>query len=181
MTARPGSCRLDVHPRSPLLIQPLVAVQEVDMLRRSLIVSSLLMLLALPAFAQPSSEIVLTVMETGLGQWIFDGSGTQPTMVAPGQSLSFSWIADAGTATVTDYRYGWDVVDPADPEDPGWAIDWQPDVVSAPTRSFQTGTHSFVVEAEDDMGRLTVGTILITVDPNVAAKPMSWGELKTGW
>jgi hypothetical protein len=146
--------------------------------RRILILALLSFVLTLPASAQPA-EILLTITEPILGQWLFDGRGTQAVTVGPGHPLNFSWTADAGAGMVTGYRYGWDVVDVADPNDPGWAADWQPDLLSAPTHSFEVGVHSLAVTVRGDLDRVTTATIVITVDPSVPARRMSWGRLKS--
>lgn len=148
--------------------------------RRVLLFTALAVLLAPPAIAQ-TPEIQLTISEALVGQWVFAGSGTANLTVAPAQLLNFSWSADAGTATVTGYRYGWDVLDTGDPNDLGWAIEWSLDAFSAPAHSFAAGLHKLVVQAKDDLGHLTTATILIQVDPNVAAGAVSWGWLKGAW
>lgn len=74
--------------------------------------------------------------------------------IAGGQPLNFSWTAnaDAYNGSIVSLRHGWDVVDPSDPNDPGWAV---PPGLSeqnrkAAERSFNEGLHTFTLVVEDD-------------------------------
>lgn len=108
---------------------------------------------------------LLSVTETSFGQEAFVGmTGTSTHDISPGQTLEFSWTADASSyfGEVVGYRYGWDLIDANDPNDPGWEVD-EGDWSSAPGRSFQTGTHSFVVQAIDRAGHISRATYVLTV------------------
>jgi len=59
-------------------------------------------------------------------------------------------------------RYGWDVQDPADPNDPNWAVDWG-DWANAPTQSFGQGTQHFVIQTRDSSGTITRVVFELTV------------------
>ena len=52
---------------------------------------------------------------------------------------------------------------------------------TAPTRSFSNGTHNFAVYVEDDIGRSTIGVVLITVDDALPADHGTMGGLKSAW
>ena len=82
------------------------------LIRRLAVLSLLSFMLARPASAK-SPGILLTITEASLSQWTFEWSGDEAVTVGPGQPLRFSWSADAEThgATITGYRFGWDVVD----------------------------------------------------------------------
>ena len=69
--------------------------------------------------------------------------------------MSFEWSADASHygGVVSDYRYGWDILDLSD--DSQWDIDFTPFVTEraqSPKRTFFFGTHTFYVEVIDNSG-----------------------------
>jgi hypothetical protein len=102
----------------------------------------------------------LTVVEPNLGQNIAIGTDYVISAdVAPNQELSFIWAAtaDAYVGRIVSYRYGWDVLDVGNPDDPGWATapGNTPAHRRAPPRSFRGGVHTLVIEAVDDSGQLT--------------------------
>jgi hypothetical protein len=113
-----------------------------------------------------SADPVLTVTEARRGDWTFTGL-TGPDVVLEGESgcdaldWVFEWTAVPGDPerTVTDYRYGFDIVDLNDPT--AWDIDWTPGATSAPPRTFYFGTHTFHVEARDNTGAVTRGSFVI--------------------
>ncbi len=87
------------------------------------------------------------------------------------------WVAvPCGSPPTTfTYRYGWDISDPDD--DNEWS-EWG-DVLNAPPREFHAGVHSFRVEAKDETGNVTRGTIFFEVtQPPVPVKKATWGEIK---
>jgi hypothetical protein len=128
---------------------------------------------------------VLTLNEPELGSLVFSypTSRIHQVEVAAGELLEFSWVADATSygGTIDGYRYGWDVGDPDDPGDPGWATDFQPNLLSAPAVSFAPSVHSFCVVARDAAGATTRGCVEITVQGGVPATRDSWGRIKAGY
>ena len=77
--------------------------------------------------------------------------------IASGQPMNFSWTAHANdyNGEIVSYRHGWDLIDAADPNDPGWAV---PPGLSkqnlfASERSFQDGLHTFTLRVVDDSGQ----------------------------
>ena len=101
----------------------------------------------------------------------FMGVSTAPlrvTSIAPGQPLNFSWTASAAAygGTIVSYRYGWDLVDVNDPNDPGWAVP-PGDDLRAPERIFQAGLHMFTLEVVDDSGQSTLRQWQLSVVPFV--------------
>jgi hypothetical protein len=130
----------------------------------------------LPALAAGSPT--LTVTETSGGPWVFTGIGDVPgaLTVSPGTPIVFSWSAVPGGGTViTDYRYGWDLVDPDDPND-SWS-EWGSGQ-SAPSHSFSAGLHTFTVEARNDLGETARGTIQITIEIPLKTEVSTWGAIK---
>jgi hypothetical protein len=68
-------------------------------------------------------------------------------------SFTLSACADDYGGTVAGYRYGWDILDPNDPDQ--WEIDYTPfigSVAQTPNRSFNFGTHTFTAEVIDNSG-----------------------------
>lgn len=150
---------------------------------RSLIVSALLILL--PAVAN-AADPLLSVTESSLGTWNFEGVATEYVVldVAANDDLNFSWLGDASGygGTILGYRYGWDIVDPDDPSDPGWmTAGYVADLLAAPTVSFGSGFHTLHVEAMDADGGLTRAWIALVVSPVVPVEARSWGHLKAGF
>jgi hypothetical protein len=75
--------------------------------------------------------------------------------VPAGVNLPFtlSACAEHYGGTVAGYRYGWDILDPNDPDQ--WEIDYTPFVGSlatTPARAFNFGTHTFTAEVIDNSG-----------------------------
>ena len=100
----------------------------------------------------------LVVSDPVLGQETFWGPHPEAVRVTvpAGQELHFTW--QAHTPRLRGWvstRYGWNVVDYADPNDPGWMEVGGPELTEAPPRSFQQGSPSFVVEVTDHVGRTT--------------------------
>jgi subtilisin-like proprotein convertase family protein len=101
---------------------------------------------------------VLTVFETYLPiQRVAGENGVYNQDIASGQELNFSWgaTADAYAGTIESYRYGWDIVDPNDQGDPGWAVPPgnTPQHRRAPTASFSSGVHTLTIETRDNSGQ----------------------------
>jgi hypothetical protein len=132
--------------------------------------------------ASAAASPALTVSEIALGSWQFVGIAAEPVDLAivANIALDFSWSAQPGEreGAVTGYRYGWDVVDPNDPDDPGWALDWQPNLHQAPPRAYSSGVHSLHIAARTEEGLVTRGWFLFTVQPQVPAQSISLGAVK---
>ncbi|MBU2503245.1 hypothetical protein KJ682_18095 [bacterium] len=112
----------------------------------------------------------LTVFENNLGP-INVG---QTLQVAPGQELAFSWSATAQeyNGFIVAYRHGWDLIDPSDPSDPGWAVEpgLAPENLAAAPVAFAAGTHELTIRVVDDFGQVRVGQVVVAVVP--AAEPL---------
>jgi hypothetical protein len=119
---------------------------------------------------------LLKVKEQNLGTYtsIGDNNRTETFRVPGGFTLEFSWTADASSygATVSSYRYGWDVADLSDPND--WDVLPSPFIKEAPLRSFRTGVHTLFVEATDNMGTTTLALFEVTIFPMKMTRNLLW-------
>jgi hypothetical protein len=102
----------------------------------------------------------LSVSETFLGTFSFvSTNGLKTFDIVENQPLTFEWSADASSyaGIVEAFRYGWNIVDPNDPNDPGWAVAWGngPNWRRAQPRSFSQGSPNFVVQCRDNSGTIT--------------------------
>ncbi len=119
---------------------------------------------------QRSMTPFLSVTEANLGRESTTGTYTvRKADIAQGQIMQFAWTATAEDygGLVTAYRYGWDLADPEDENDPGWAVmpgntlrHRQTDRVS-----FDSGSHTLIIQAWDNSGQLTRMTYVLTVVP----------------
>jgi hypothetical protein len=79
--------------------------------------------------------------------------------IAMGQELIFEWFAtaDAYCGAIESYRWGWDLLDPEDPMDPGWAVEHgsDPGHMETGVTTFDTGIHVLTIECLDIAGLLT--------------------------
>lgn len=141
------------------------------------------LLLVAPAAALNGAAPSLTVTEDTYGSWVFEGLDTPAVVlqVPSGALLLFSWQGDASAygGTVDGYRYGWDLSDPSDPNDPGWAVvGYVSDLLSAAPTSFGAGTHALTVEVRDTAGTVTRATVMIEIQAGVPVEPRTWGSIK---
>lgn len=129
-----------------------------------------LLILCIFRISATASEPTLTLTEERRGTWIFTGMGDPPVelndQVNCGEVIPwvFSWTAEPNSpgTSVTEFRYGWDIADPADPLQ--WMIDWTT-TYTAPPLHFYFGTHTFMIEARDNLGAVTRGTINMNIQP----------------
>ncbi|MBD3222874.1 hypothetical protein GF314_16725 [bacterium] len=112
----------------------------------------------------------LQVFETFLGAFTGSGPNVEARRdIAAGQELNFAWTADASgyAGVVESYRYGWDLADVNDPNDPNWAL---PPGNSTQHRraenfSFDSGVHTLTIEVRDNSQQLTRMNITLSVVP----------------
>ena len=102
---------------------------------------------------------LLTVTESNLGTITSAGTAAlQRFDIVAGQPLEFAWSADASSygGVVEEFRYGFEVVDPNDEEDPNWAVPWGPGWRRAvrPT-GYAQGSPNFVVQVRDNSGSIS--------------------------
>lgn len=92
--------------------------------------------------------------------------------IAGGQPLNFSWTANAEAynGEIVSYRHGWDLIDPDDANDPGWAV--PPGLTRqnlfAAERSFQDGLHTFYLRVTDDSDQVRLIKWRLQVIPFVS-------------
>lgn len=101
--------------------------------------------------------------------------------VPAGTPIQFCWNVDASRWGVDGfYRYGWDIPDIFD--DVAWQIDWIPveptDWVCGPVLMFFFGTHTYLIEAMDSTGYLTLVQIIINVTNPAPVEATTWGAVK---
>ena len=104
--------------------------------------------------------------------------------VSTGTEAVFCWAADASYygGIGTGFRYGWDVLDPDDGDDPGWEIDWTPFVMMqecSVLRAFFFGTHTFTIQVIDNDGYKSRAAVTLNVLPTTPVEPSTWGFLKS--
>jgi len=102
--------------------------------------------------------------------------------VVQGTPVVFCWTADASAygGTITDYRWGFDIADPADPNQ--WQVDWTPfdgsETCNVP-HTFFFGTHTFTVDVRDNLGWMSrVPIKMWIVSGPLPAEPTTWGSVK---
>lgn len=112
----------------------------------------------------------LTVFHPLLGEFRGAGANLQTAIdVLPGVEGEFTWEANAYDygGEIASYRWGWDVLDIDDPDDPGWAL--PPGLSDAHRRAgpipFQSGIHTLVIKVLDNYDQLTLRTFIITIVP----------------
>jgi hypothetical protein len=149
-------------------------------------VISLLCVLLLASGAQASvvGNPHLTVQLPGHGQWLFTEVESEVVVVQPtsGIPLDFTWIADASWygGTIFGYRYGWDLFDPGDFNDPGWtSADFVPDLLGVVPVDFEPGIHTLHIMVVDDGGSWTLAAFFIDVVSPVPTTVQRWGMLKS--
>jgi hypothetical protein len=131
-------------------------------------------------FISPNVTPLLHVRERYLGQEEATGVNTIITFdIAQGQLLEFNWFAEGAhyAGLITAYRYGWDLTDSSDENDPNWAV--LPGNTNlhrrAPPRSFGVGVHSLTVQCWDNSNQITRITYLLdaisVLDP-LARRPL---------
>jgi hypothetical protein len=121
-------------------------------------------------FISESMTPLLTVFERYLGTAQATGLNTRITVdIAQGQLLEFAWAgnADRYAGVVESYRYGWDLTDPSDENDPNWAVlpGLSTQHRSSPPISFGTGTHTLTIQCKDNSNQLTRITYVLDVVP----------------
>ena len=122
---------------------------------------------------QGTAGPTLVVREEVLGTHTFVGSSNPVRMdIAAGQTLVFRWSADASHygGTITRSRYGWDIRNPDnDQEWSSWSSSG-----TAPPQSFETGTHRFFLQAEDETGSRTGAIFELPVHTVTRSRDLLW-------
>ncbi len=104
----------------------------------------------------------------------FMGAYTHDTQteIAGGQPLVFGLQANADQygGHITSFRYGWDIADTADPNDPGWAIPagMAEETILVPEHAFNEGMHTMTCQAVDTYGGVRTLVWTLNVIPFVS-------------
>jgi hypothetical protein len=149
-------------------------------------IASLILCLAfVPALALAGPVLSLTgtgidAVETSDAEFIV------AAMVDAGADVQYCWSAVPGTSasSVASYRYGWNILDPDDPNDSGWAVGettFDGSEICSPIQVFMTGAPSFTAEITDEAGVSTRVVVQIEVNQAVSGSIKSWGAVKAGY
>ncbi|MEZ4389116.1 MAG: hypothetical protein R3D98_16345 [Candidatus Krumholzibacteriia bacterium] len=120
----------------------------------------------------PVTGGALAVTAPGFGRWLLDAD-SEPVVinVMPDEPIQFFWRAVGGLGLdgrVT-FRYGWNVSDPDDPDDPGWvgppSVGYKAQQTQPET--FWQGVSSLTIERRD-RGRLQMRAVV-----NVESMPVA--------
>jgi hypothetical protein len=122
---------------------------------------------------------LVTVTSEDILPWPIQSNNTTtapfPVEWFNGMPANFCWTVREGKGLpVICYRYGWDLVDPDDPNDPGWEIPctpWTNPEECSPDKVFQSGVHTFYAEAVDYDGFAGRVGIEITYVPEPPPPP----------
>ena len=127
---------------------------------------------------------VLTVTGTAIDPTVSsDPIATVQATVDAGTELQYCWTAEPGTfdSPLASYRYGWNLIDPADPNDPGWAVPltaWDGSSVCSDMQAFVQGAPTFDVEVRDEADVVSRLTVQIQVIQAVPTNTRSWTTVK---
>jgi hypothetical protein len=111
---------------------------------------------------------LITVTERILGTEEFIKlSGSKRFTLASSQEIRFEWSASAEAYgnLVEAYRYGFNLIDPDDPDDPGWSVPWGngPSWKRAAPRTLNPGSPNFVVQAIDTSNQMSRATYFFQI------------------
>ncbi len=133
-------------------------------MRYFLFIALFALCLVMPTLA--AAAPTLTITETRQGTWSFVGIDAPQVILqiessCDAVSMRFEWTAtaDGPNSTIAAYRYGWDILDVND--DTQWYTDWCN--VRYSEQTFYYGTHRLYVDAKDNTGVITRGTIAINI------------------
>jgi hypothetical protein len=118
-----------------------------------------------------SSKIpTIRISEPLLGSQTYVGTRTSRNFdIIGGLPLHFTWEADASeyAGLIDAYRWGIDIANRDDPNDPGWAMPWGNTSAhwSSGVLSFDEGYHELFVEARDNSGSRVSVSYLLSVIP----------------
>jgi hypothetical protein len=110
------------------------------------------------------------VFEQFLGAVTGSGTNLERNIdIAAGQELNFAWGADASgyAGIIESFRYGWDLSDVNDPNDPNWAL---PPGTSDQHRraqpiAFNSGVHTLTIQVVDNSSQMTRINYTLNVVP----------------
>lgn len=141
-------------------------------------------LICLATTAAAGDGPVLTVTGPAIDPTVSsDPIATVQATVDAGVELQYCWTAEPGTfdSPLASYRYGWNLIDPADPNDPGWSVPltpWDGSSACSDVQVFTQGAPNLVVEARDEAGAVSRLSVLIQVIQAVPTNTRSWTTVK---
>lgn len=102
----------------------------------------------------PRLDVYSDVLGAQFGQ--IGVANSQEYVVPSDVPIAFRWSADASAyaGMIVGYRYGWTLVDPGDPLDPGW-VESIPFAQESAPRIPGPGADNFVIQAVDDSGGIS--------------------------
>ncbi len=111
----------------------------------------------------------LAIYEPLLGDYTFVGTHLVFDLDIGSDTYAFQWVADASSygAEITSYRWGVDIADVDDPDDPGWSgpPGLGPEYQQTGPLPLVSGIHNLIIEATDSAGGLTRARYLLSVVP----------------
>lgn len=112
----------------------------------------------------------LSIHHPLLGTWQGSGTAFQRTMdLLPGLDHGFMLAASANEygSVLASVRWGWDVSDPDDPNDPNWAVPagLEDENFAIPAITFVSGVHVLSIHALDTAGNETRFRLIVTMVP----------------
>jgi hypothetical protein len=124
------------------------------------------------------------LVEPYLGRWLVEGTdASYHVYIVPGMPLQFFWHDVGGLYLnyAESYRYGWDVSDADDPNDPGWCVPAGNAEENYHTEEmvFWDGLHELTVERRDGdrlMVRVVFGVSAVPVRDRPADPIADSGE-----
>jgi hypothetical protein len=127
-----------------------------------------LLLLSTLSLSASDSRNTPDISITSLDMGIVSSAGLDGFLgfdVLPNQIMRFSWEAFANHygGEIVSYRYGFDLVDADDPNDPGWSVPAGIEHQTTSEFSFNSGIHNLVIECDDDFENKTRFTFQLYV------------------
>jgi hypothetical protein len=113
---------------------------------------------------------LLAVSEPTLGHWLVEEfDATYQVYVMPGWQLQFTWqnVAGKPVRAVQFYRYGWDLTDPDNVDDPGWSVARGSGRIyqQTDTMMFEQGVHTLTIASWDGDQLVARANFVIYAEP----------------
>lgn len=142
---------------------------------KSSVITLAMLMTATVVFAQPGLSVHV-ISPAPSSDWTFAGTTADPVELAleSGTEAAFSWSTDVWS----EFRVGWDLIDPDDAADPGWTTSGFSPLLTSAARNFTSGVHTFTLAARDAGGGLTRGQFILQVIPNVPVQADSWAGVQ---
>jgi len=125
-----------------------------------------------------NSPPIVNIWEPILGHGMYAGTVHEPgpaVQVLPGVEFSFRWNADLSAPYYPGpilFRYGWDIEDLDDNRE--WSCQWNPRIKTSAPRSFESGIHTFYLEARGMARKITRARVELEVIPFTRERNLLW-------